>query len=38
LFRPTAHRNSAALLSTRQQGGALCPLLPLSPLLSSSSF
>ena len=27
-----------ALLSTRQQGGARCPLLPLSPLLSSSSF
>ena len=27
-----------ALLSTRQQGGAQCLLLPLSPLLSSSSF
>ncbi len=37
LFRPTAHRNSAGL-SQLIRRESLCHLLPLSPLLSSSSF
>jgi predicted DNA-binding transcriptional regulator YafY len=37
LFRPTAHRNSAGLYQPGNRESPM-PLLPLSPLLSSSSF